>query len=269
MTGQAPTVGPNQGLLLTLSRGIQVLETIARDEGDATAKSLAGELEMNLGTCYQLLRTLRANGYVQSLPGGRYGLGTRIGYLADYYENAVAPPPKLMEILHELHDRLQETVYISIKRGGELPISAVLEGTRMLRVGTLTVGFSGDPHIRASTKAYLAHVDMDTLDEVFDGADFESKTPNTITDWDTLLAELETTRKRGYGTDNEEYLQGVSCLGAVILDEEGNPYGAFGTSLPTSRFLLDEKILAGHIMDAGIKASRALGYQGTYRTEVI
>src|SRR5262245_51058231 len=84
----------SSGLLLTLDRGIQVLEQIARGQGRATAKSLTADLGINLGTCYQLLRTLQAHGYVHRLHGGRYGLGTRIGFLADHYSSSVAPAPE-------------------------------------------------------------------------------------------------------------------------------------------------------------------------------
>jgi len=254
----------SSGLLLTLDRGIQVLEKIARDQGRATAKSLTAELDINLGTCYQLLRTLQAHGYVHRLPGGRYGLGSRIGYLSELYETSVAPPPELTDILHDLHQSLQETVYISVRRNRDLPIVGVLEGTRMLRVGNLTVGYSGHPHIRASAKAFLAYVDDDALEDFFDTKELEPRTPNTIRTWDEFLHELEATRKRGYGIDNEEFSEGVACIGTVILDEDGRPYGAYGTSFPVQRLAIDEADIAKQLLEAGEKASRIMGYEGPY-----
>ncbi|MPZ54745.1 MAG: helix-turn-helix domain-containing protein [Acidimicrobiia bacterium] len=257
----------SSGLLLTLDRGIQVLEQIAREQGRATAKSLSAELDINLGTCYQLLRTLQAHSYIHRLAGGRYGLGTRIGFLADHYESEVAPSPELMDILHELHDTLRETVYISVRRRHAIPIVGVLEGTQMLRVGNLTVGYSGHNHIRASAKAFLAYADEKTLDEFFDSKTLETRTPNTITTWDAFLDELHATRERGYGIDNEEYAEGVTCLGTVIFDDEGRPYGAYGTSFPARRFPTDEETIAEGIIAAGEKASRLLGYEGAYPPE--
>ncbi len=253
-----------QGLLLTLDRGLQVLEQIARDRGRATAKSLTASLDINLGTCYQVLRTLHANGYVQRSAGGRYGLGPRVGFLTEQYGSSLSAPPELDEILHELHDELGETVYISIRRDRELPIVGVLEGTRILRVGSMNVGYSGHPHIRASTKAYLAFTDEGSVEEFFDSRRFEPLTPNTITSWDQLMAELEATRRRGYGVDNEEYVEGVTCIGAVIVDDEGQPYGAYGTSFPASRLASDEAGIAALVVDAAERASRSMGYTGPY-----
>lgn len=252
------------GLLLTLNRGIQVLERVAIERGRATAKSLVADLEINLGTCYQILRTLQHAGYVHRLPGGRYVLGTRVGYLSDRYDTAVAPSPELLDILHDLHQAIGETVYITLRRNSELPILGLLEGTNMLRVGSLTVGYSGHPHIRASAKAYLAHTPTASLDAFFETRTFEPLTPNTITSWDALLDELEATRRRGYGIDREEFTPGVSCIGAVILGADAEPHGAYGTSLPTGRFLEEEEAIAEHVVQAGERASRVLGYDGAY-----
>lgn len=252
------------GLLLTLNRGIHVLEQIARDQGRATAKSLTADLDINLGTCYQLLRTLQASGYVHRLPGGRYGLGTRIGFLADHYENSIAPPPKLIDTLHELHQALEETVYISVRRSRDLPIVGILEGTKPLRVGNLTVGYSGHPHVRASARAFLAYAPADTLDAFFETKELEPLTPNTIRTWDAFTQELDATRRRGYGLDNEEYAEGVTCIGSVILDEDGRPYGAYGTSFPAQRLEKDGTDIARHLIEAGEKASRFMGYSGPY-----
>lgn len=255
---------PPDGLLLTLNRGIQVLEQVARDKGRATAKSLSADLGINLGTCYQLLRTLQANGYVHRLPGGSYGLGTRIGFLAEHYDSAVSPPPELVDTLHDLHEGLQETVYISIRRNRDIPIVGLLEGTKMLRVGNLTVGYAGHPNARASVKALLAWADDKFINDLIESREFEPLTPNTITTWDGFLAELENTRVRGYGLDNEEYAEGVACIGAVILDEEGVPYGAYGTSFPAGRLASDETEIAKAVMEAGERASRFMGYNGPY-----
>ena len=256
--------GQQQGLLLTLDRGIQVLEQIARDRGRATAKSLTAALDINLGTCYQVLRTLHANGYVHRFAGGRYGLGPRIGFLTEQYGSSLSPPPELDDILHDLHDALGETVYISVRRDRELPIVGVLEGTRVLRVGSMNVGYSEHANIRASTKAYLAFIDEGSVEEFFDVREFEPLTANTITTWGGLMDELAATRRRSYGIDNEEYVEGVTCIGAAILDEDGQPYGAYGTSFPAARLTSDEAAIAGHVMSAAERASRSMGYTGPY-----
>jgi IclR family transcriptional regulator, acetate operon repressor len=264
MSSRTSSAPASSGLLLTLNRGIQVLEAVANEQGRATAKSLAAGLDINLGTCYQLLRTLQANGYIHRLPGGRYGLGSRVGYLADQYQATSAPPPELIEILHELHQAVEETVYVSLRRGRKIEIASVLEGIKPLRVGNLTVGFGGHPHIRASAKAFLAFASPETVDEILDDAPFEKRTERTLTDRSALDRELEATRLRGYGIDDEEFTEGVSCIGAAILDASGEPIGSYGSSFPASSLPTAGESMAKLVIHAAEKASRALGYDGPY-----
>jgi len=263
-----PTASENpegtKGLLLTLDRGIRVLEEVARYQGDATAKSIAMAVSVNLGTCYQLLRTLEFHGYVHRFPGGRFGLGSRVGFLIDHYEVHTEPPAEFVEILHELHQALEETVYVSLRRGRKIEIGAQLEGTKALRVGNLSVGYGDYPHVRATTKVFLAYADS-TIAEQFLGTEtLEALTPNTITDRDLLDAELRMTRLRGYGIDNEEFSLGVCCIGSVIVDTKGEPIGAYGTSFPSTRLSTDREAIASFVVKAGEQASRVVGYRGLY-----
>lgn len=254
----------SSGLLLTLDRGIQVLEQIARNRGRATAKSLTADLGINLGTCYQLLRTLQAHGYVHRLQGGRYGLGTRIGFLADHYSSSVAPAPELIELLHGLHDRLGETVYLTVAHDGELPIVGVLEGTGMLRVGNLAVGHSGPVHVSPAARAFLAVADDATVDDFIGTATFESFTKRTRMSRRGLRDEITATRARGYGVERDEMAYGVGGIAAVIVDEDGRPYGAFASALPVQRLDAEQRELSAALLGAGEQASRFLGYAGAY-----
>ncbi len=248
------------GLLLTLHRGIQVLEQVGRDRGRATARSLGQDLGINLGTCYQLLRTLQANGYVHRLPGGRYGLGSQLALLADQYETSVAPPPDVIDILHDLHQQVGETVYVSVRRSRDMPIAEVIEGTRMLRVGNLSTGHAGYPHVRSSSKAILSHLPADELDAYLGGLTFESLTPHTIVSEDALLEELRRTRERGYGIDDEELAIGVVCVAAAILDERHQPWGAFAASFPAARTPDERTAIVEHVVAAAHAASLTLGH---------
>ena len=253
-----------KNVLLTLDRGLRVLEEIARFEGDATAKSISASVGVKLGTCYQLLRTLEQRGYVHKLPGSRFGLGNRVGFLIEYYDSHKEPPVEFLEILHDLHRDLEETVYVSLRRGKNIEIAAQLEGTGPIRVSTLSVGYGGYPHVRATTKAFLANSDDPTRRQFLGSDSLESLTPNTITDRDLLDAEFQTIRVRGYALDNEEFMIGIGCIGAVILDSAGEPIGAYGTSFPSSRLSTDRDTISANVMTAAERASRVAGYEGTY-----
>ena len=66
---------PSGRPLLTLQRGLKVLEAVAEHPGKITAKELSANLGIRPGVCYHLLRTLEEGGYVVRLQFPAYPLG--------------------------------------------------------------------------------------------------------------------------------------------------------------------------------------------------
>lgn len=252
------------GTLLTLDRGIRVLEEIARGNGLGTARSIGATLGINQGTIYQILRTLQNSGYVHRLPGGRYQLGARIAYLVDGYQIQAAPPQVIIDHLHALHMATDETVYAALALGSTIAIVASHESTKRLRVGSFEVGFADNPHSTASGKAFLAFCDENEIDTYFDDHQLDAVTPNTITHWDDLLDELKQIRSQGVAFDREESDMGIAGIGAVIIGSHGEPVGAYGAAMPVARFDEARESVSAALLKAGDDASRALRYRGEY-----
>lgn len=261
---QLATSGTRGGTLLTLERGISVLEAIAEQGEQATARGLSDEVEVSASTCYQILRTLHQNGYVDNLPGNRYALGTRIAFLLAHYEAFLAPSPEISAILEDAHEQIGESVYVSLRRGTKLCVSVFLEGAKAVRVGGMHLGYSDHLHARASGKAFLAYIDRDEL-EVFALKDqLEGVTDATIISWDALLAELDRTRQRGYAIDREEFIDGVGCISTPILGPNKVAVGAFAVCIPVAALCAQREDLVACATEAGRRASKALGYPGRY-----
>jgi IclR family transcriptional regulator, acetate operon repressor len=252
------------GTLLTLDRGIRVLEEIARGNGLGTARSIGATLGINQGTIYQILRTLQDTGYVHRQPGGRYQLGARIAYLVDGYQIQAAPPQVIIDHLHTLHHATDETVYAALALGSAISIVASHESTKRLRVGNFDGGYSAAPHATAAGKAFLAFCEVSELDDYFDDHQLERVSENTITDWDDLLHELSKARARGVAFDREESDIGISGIGAVIIGSRGEPVGAYATAMPVARFDDAVESVSTAMLKVGDDASRALGYRGEY-----
>ncbi len=60
-------------------------------------------------------------------------------------------------------------------------------------------------------------------------------TANTITDATQLRAELAAIRERGYAVDNEEYDEGLRCIGSPVWDHNGRVVAAVGIGGPVTR----------------------------------
>jgi IclR family acetate operon transcriptional repressor len=260
----ATTRSASTGTLLTLDRGIRVLEEIARANGFSTARSIGATLGINQGTVYQILRTLQDSGYVHRQPGGRYQLGTRVAYLVDGYRVQAAPPQVIIDYLHTLHHATDETVCAVLALGSVISIVSTHESTKRLRVGSSEVGQVAFPHATAAGKAFLAFCDAEELDDYFDDHKLAAATPSTITNWDDLLEELDATRDRGLAFEREESDLGVAGVGAVIIGSRGEPVGAYSATMPATRLADSIDSVSTAVLKAGDAASRALGYRGDY-----
>ncbi|MBB6350007.1 DNA-binding IclR family transcriptional regulator [Nonomuraea muscovyensis] len=245
-------------LLHTLDRGLQVLEAIAASEGEATAKVLSRQLGIKIGTCYHLLRTLVAAGYVVRLTGGVYDVGPRAASLSRHLQRRSGPSPELSVILTRLHNKTQETVYLSGWQHGTPTLQHYLTGEHALRVGALDVGYVGNMHARASCKAILAYLPEEQVAVMLKGVPLEALTPNTITDFDEFTVELARVRSRGYALDLEEFSPGVVCLSAAFFDGSGLPVGSFTASVPVTRFTERQARLAAQVREAGSMATTLL-----------
>lgn len=256
---------PNStGTLLTLERGIRVLEEISRANGLITARSIGSSLGINQGTIYQILRTLQDCGYVQRLQGGRYQLGARIAYLVDGYQAHAAPPQAVMDQLSILHQLTDETVYAVLVLGSSLAVVGSFESNKRVRVSSLEVGSLEHPHALAAGKALLAFSEPTEMVGYFDDRRLPALTGRTLTDWDSLLGELARIRSAGVAFEHDEHEDGVSGAGTVILGSHGEPVGAFGTAVPSSRLDDVTDVLVAALLKAGEEASRALRYRGEY-----
>ncbi|MFO7963641.1 MAG: IclR family transcriptional regulator [Desulfobacterales bacterium] len=110
-------------------------------------------------------------------------------------------------------------------------------------------------------KAILSSLPDDALVEYLDSTRLIAYTPNTITDRDKLTAELQHTRKQGFAVDCEEYIIGICCIGAPVLDNTGFPVGAVSIS-GSKEQIFGEKThqLSSDLIKAAMEISYQMGY---------
>ncbi|WP_052489263.1 IclR family transcriptional regulator [Streptomyces sp. 150FB] len=225
---------PSATVLHTLERGLALLEAVAASDGTATAKALSRRLDLKIGTCYHLLRTLRAGGYIVRLPGGRYDVGPRASSLSRHLQRRSGPAPELVAILAQLHARTRETSYLSGWHHGVLRLQHYVADAPTDDVTGLDVGYAAHMHARASCKAVLACLPDDQLEAILSSRSLERLTPHTITDFAALTADLALVRRRGYALDQEEFTEGVACVSAPFFAGQ-IPAGAFTVSVSIPR----------------------------------
>jgi DNA-binding IclR family transcriptional regulator len=105
----------------------------------------------------------------------------------------------------------------------------------------------------------LAFMPEAERDEILAGKTVERLQPWTISNRKDFLKCLDDVRKKGWAVDAGEHLEGHHCLGAPILNAEGNAIASLWISGPSQR-LSEERLvkLAPVVKKAGAMASIAL-----------
>jgi DNA-binding IclR family transcriptional regulator len=100
------------------------------------------------------------------------------------------------------------------------------------------------------------------LKSILEKTGFTHQAKNTIQDKDTLLESLKDVVRLGYAIDNEEYEEGVVCVGAPVFDYTKQVVAGICISAPKLRMTRKriENKLSILVIEAGKEISRRLGY---------
>ena len=254
---------PND-VINSLWRGLMILELLAGEPEGMLAKMVSFRTGLNISTCYHLLNTLIAAGYVVKLPNTqRFALTGKISYPGYTKLEQARIVPQLQPHLQALRDLTSETAYLALRQDSEIIISMVVESPQPLRVSLLHVGYSGAAHATAYGKAILAYLDECDVVAYLARFGLPTFTNNTICEEEAFMRELATVRERGYSLDIEEFALGVCCVGAPIFGVAGRVVAALSILLPASRYQTSTEALVRHVVmtaDAATRALMVLGY---------
>ena len=108
----------------------------------------------------------------------------------------------------------------------------------------------------------MANLDYNHVKRIIKENGLPRITENTITTEDTLFAELEDIRTKGYAIDNMEHEDRLICVGAPIKNVKGEVFGSVSVSGPVSRQdVLKTEELGERVKEATREISWKLGYR--------
>lgn len=244
-----------RGSVQSVDRALTLLDALAQSTGGTALTELAGRTGLNISTCHHLLATLVKWGYVAKAPGRRYALGARGLHLGQAFLKQVDLPRRAQPFIERISEDTGETVHLAVLQGDSIITLLKREGRHAVRVDTGALGAADAPHATATGKAMLAWLPEHEIRRVLAVQSMTSFTPNTITDPDAFVRELQLVRRHGHAVDREEFQPGVVCVGAAIRNHLGAVVGAISASAPTQR-ATDEHL--ARMRDGVIAAARAL-----------
>ncbi|HEV8256036.1 MAG TPA: IclR family transcriptional regulator C-terminal domain-containing protein [Casimicrobiaceae bacterium] len=240
--GRAPSKpGTPAGHVQSLTRGLSILEALAKSSAGLTLTDVAQRVQLPPSTTHRFLSTLERMGYVYQ--AGDLGLwyvglqaftvGTTFLANRDFVAQSHAS-------MHRLMEQAGETANLAILDGTEAVFIAQVQCHEMMRT-LVKLGSRVPLHASGVGKALFAALSDEQIDAILKVRGLPRITENTIVVPETMWAALRVIRQRGYSFDDEEHARSTRCVGAAIYDEHAEPLGAISIAGPSTR-LADERI---------------------------
>lgn len=217
-----------------LAKGLGLLDLVAESAKPLRFADLQKLSGVPKPTLARMLKTLMVFRLIrQDETTGAYVLGHRFLELShriwDKFDLVSAAIPELDRLTGELG----ETVALCRLDGSHV---VYLEERSGDGLGVLVdIGRRVPIHCTAAGKALLAFQEPSYSRVLMGQLDLERFTPTTLTDQQSLDADLLLTRARGYAVSYEEHLAGVNSVSAPIAGRDGVPIGALVVLAPASR----------------------------------
>ncbi|MPY90616.1 MAG: helix-turn-helix domain-containing protein [Luteitalea sp.] len=227
---------PDKNVVPMLVKAFSLLEDFRqKPEGLSYVELVERHRGISKVSVYRILCSLEALGYLEKDDDSkRYQLGSKFIELGSLTEKRLDIIRLAEPYMRKIRDTWGENVNLAKIQAGELVYLRSLEGTYPIVVRELT---SRNVAVYSSAlgKAILADLAPLERDAFVSRIQFKKLTPNTITDKETFMRDLERSVRTGYAIDDEENTVGVRCVGSAILDGRDCPVAALSVTGPATR----------------------------------
>ena len=257
----------DKNLSISLVRGLAILSSFSEDDPLQGITELATKLDLNKSTVHRYVNTLRTLGYLEQDEGTKkYRLGIRVVDLGVTALGGMELRQIAFPYLEELATEFGHTVNMSILDGAEI---SYIERVRTKRIVDLDlhVGSRLPAYCTSMGKVLLAHLPPDEIERRLVQIELKPRGPNTITDKEALRVELQKIRERGFATNNEELVYGLSSVAAPVRSQRAEVVAAINMAVHASIISVAEleNELAPRLIATANEISRKVGYLETRR----
>ncbi|SCZ70951.1 IclR family transcriptional regulator [Epibacterium ulvae] len=231
-----------QGQIPTNLRLLLVIEEVAKRGVAVKPSDMVESLGLPKATIHRLLHTCETEGFLQrDLDGRAYGPGPRLRKLAADTMSSEHLRTARLTVLKAVAEELGETCNLATPdREGMIYLDRV-ETHWPLRI-QMPIGTQVPFHCTASGKMYLSTLRPNTLEAILNVRTLKAHTDRSETNPAALMQEIETTRIRGYATDDQEFIDGMCAVAVPVLDTQGRLMATLSVHTPVQRHTLQDVI---------------------------
>jgi DNA-binding IclR family transcriptional regulator len=230
-------------------RCFAILEFVAGSGHPLTPVEIGEALALPKPTAYRLIDTLERMGFLTRQGSSRrVSSGPRLTDLAfNVLKASVRYGPRRL-ILNSLVREVGETCNIGSVDHNEVVYLDRVEADHWPLRLQFKIGSKVPLYCTAIGKLFLAYMPEDRSRTLLEQEHFVRHTPNTIVDRLAFDKELQRIRQEGLSLDREEYITGVVCIAAPILDRNGNMQAAVAIQAPSARMSVDQAFAHRHAL---------------------
>lgn len=220
-------------IIQSVQRAAQIFEHIVA-QNSVGITELSQYMGLSKSTIFSIVKTLVQLGYLyKNEQTNKYSATFRIQTLAKAIENNDTIVSFVRPILQKHLKKYRETVHFGSSAIDTVVYLDKIESDKSIRIHS-SIGGEMPLHTTGIGKAILAWRSEQEIQDYFSRTKLQPLTPNTITDFNKLLEEIERIKQNGYSIDNEENMEGLYCIGVPVFNKE-KPQYSISLSLPKYR----------------------------------
>jgi DNA-binding IclR family transcriptional regulator len=207
----------------TIERAISIIEFVSSPP--RSLNEVAAHLDVHRSTALRQIQTLEESGFLLRRSDGRIAIGPRLIAVAQKALDGLDLRQVASPYLRRLQEKVGHTVHLAQLIGDEIIYIDKVDGVASVRMYS-QVGRRVTPHASGVGKAILAQLSPERRQTLLGNTEWVAHTPNTHTSMDTLSADLDRIKERGWGIDDCEFEDFVNCLAAPVRNSTGDTIGA-------------------------------------------
>jgi DNA-binding IclR family transcriptional regulator len=243
-----------------IDRALSIVNLLAASDHSLGAGEVGDKLDLNKSTIHRLLAVLEHHRYVErDVLSGKYRLGLKLAELGNIALSRFDLQAAARPFVERLVAETGETAHLGILQQNEVISLVNVETQRSVRTPS-TVGRRSPIHCTSQGKLLVAYQPQPQIDQMLRAYRFAAYTKKTIRFAGPYRAELGKVRNLGFALDDEEFEEGLRCIGAPVRDHTGKVVAAISIAGPTFRITAERRpLLIGKVVAAARDLSETLG----------
>lgn len=245
-----------------LERALAIIELLSKNKIGLGISDITRILDIPKNSVFRITGALYQHGYLnRDIKTKSFTLSRKfvdIGFSALGEQNLIE---ESMDVMHNINNITKETTILGIIVGKEGIILNQIPSTHQIKL-IVDVGMSFSLYCSAPGKAYLAFLPEKECLELINKLKLIKHTERTITSTSKLLEELKKIREQQFSIDIAEEFEGVHCVAAPILNQNGYPIAVVWVTGPSYRFPKHHLESIGKVVKENVEnISKQFGYQ--------